>query len=290
MSQTIAFLDFETTGLSPQNGDRPTEVAVAFVRSQRIVDRFQSLINPDQRISDFIVDLTGITNSMVSSAPSAESVMRKLHGKIQDVPIVAHNASFDRKFLETELSRIGKHHGNDICCSMRVARRIYPDAPNHKLGTLVDHAGLKFNGRAHRAMADAEMTARLWIEMEKQLEDKFGLPYVPFELMGRLQQTAKRNAQSCIREFAKSYDFDGQAPHAEDKDSVAKNKRPQKKSISTSPEGHVSQPSKPEPARPVMAVVCITCENEFQEEDNGHRRWIRCPGCGFKTPRYAIGR
>ena len=215
MSQTIAFLDFETTGLCPQNGDRPTEVAVVFVQSQKIIDRFQSHINPGINIPGFIVGLTGITNSMVRSAPGAEPVMRELYDKIADVPIVAHNASFDRKFLETELRRIGKRHRNDMCCSMRVARRIYSDAPNHKLGTLVEHAGLRFSGRAHRAMADAEMTALLWIEMEKKLERQFGLPHVPFELMHRLQKTRKSDASSYIRQFAKRHDFHSEAQSVE---------------------------------------------------------------------------
>ncbi|MCH7993396.1 MAG: hypothetical protein IIB57_03020 [Planctomycetes bacterium] len=106
MTDTIAFLDFETTGLYADHGDRPTEVAVVFVRSQTIVDRFQSLMNPGRQIPDFVVHLTGITNSMVKNAPSPTSVMRQLHSKLGNIPIVAHNASFDRKFLENTASRI----------------------------------------------------------------------------------------------------------------------------------------------------------------------------------------
>lgn len=214
MSETIAFLDFETTGLSVDGGDRPTEVAVVFVRSHQIVDRFQSLINPGRRIPDCVAGLTGITNSMVQDAPPAPSVIRELYAKIVDIPIVAHNASFDRKFLENELNRIGKRHKNDIYCSMRIARRVYNDAPNHKLGTLVTHAGLTFLGRAHRAMADAEMTAKLWSEMERRLRHEFGLPYVPLELMGRLQNVKISDASHYISRFAKNYDFDSRVPPA----------------------------------------------------------------------------
>ena len=204
MTNTIAFLDFETTGLSADSGDRPTEVAVVFVRSRKIVDRYQSLINPGRRIPDYVVGLTGITNSMVSTAPDPGVVMRQLHSRIGNVPVVAHNASFDRKFLETELKRIGMRHEIDMYCSMRVARRIYSDAPNHKLGTLVDHAGLVFSGKAHRAMADAEMTARLWIEMEKRLESAFDLSEVPFELMAELQSVAIAKTANFVKDYAKT--------------------------------------------------------------------------------------
>ena len=73
----IAVIDFETTGMSPDFGDRPTEVAIVLVEDGRIVDRYQSLMNAGVRVSSFITQLTGITNAMVASAPPAAQVMRE---------------------------------------------------------------------------------------------------------------------------------------------------------------------------------------------------------------------
>ena len=70
---------------------------------------------------------------------------------------------------------------------MKVARRVYPEAPNHRLETLVRHAGIPTAGQYHRALADAEVTALLWLRMEQKLQNDFGLPAVPLELMRRIQ-------------------------------------------------------------------------------------------------------
>ncbi len=74
MGRALAFIDFETTGLSPESGDRLIEVGVAVLESQRIVDRYQSLINPGISVPFFITELTGIRDSDVRKAPSPASV------------------------------------------------------------------------------------------------------------------------------------------------------------------------------------------------------------------------
>ena len=103
------------------------------------------------------------------------------------MPLVAHNASFDRGFMDAEFSRIRRRRKQEFICSMRVARRIYPGAPNHKLGTLVDMTGVKPSANYHRALGDAEMTARLWSHMVSEIKQKHGLQAVPVELMESLQ-------------------------------------------------------------------------------------------------------
>jgi len=305
ITETIAFLDFETTGLYADGGDRPTEVAVVFVESQRIIDRYQSLIKTGTSISSAAISLNGITEATLRNAPSAATVMRQLYGKISDVPVIAHNASFDRKFLETELRRIGKRHENGMYCSMRIARRVYPDARNHKLGTLVEHTGLTFSGQAHRAMADAEVTAKLWIEMERKLEREFGLPYVPFELMCRLQDTTIRHARSYISRFAKYHDFDvAEMPATGKQGPTGKNKLPQEIGRSILPENRVSTTPKPRDywrlfssskgsrgstsqknsPPELKVVICVTCGDSVSVEVDRHHHWVKCPSCGFNTP------
>ncbi len=194
----VAVIDFETTGMSPDMSDRATEVAVVLVSNGQIVDRYQSLMNTGAYIPAFITELTGISNAMVRSAPPAAQVMGELAAFVGDVPLVAHNASFDCKFLDAEWARIGKQRQQPFACSMLLSRRIYPAAPNHKLGTLVRHLGLPQAARAHRALADAEMTAHLWCRMVSDIQQQYALKTVSHELLCMLQKVPKAKIASSI--------------------------------------------------------------------------------------------
>ena len=197
---TVAVIDFETTGLSPHYGDRTIEVGVALVSNNQIVDRFQSLMNPRIKVSSFIEEYTGITNRMLSTAPDIDSVMKKLKRFIAKHHLVAHNASFDSKFLDAEFVRISHRRANEFACSMLIARRIYPDAPNHKLETLVRYKSLKTDGVHHRALADAEITAYLWISMIADIKANYRRNEVPFGLMQLLGKTPKKKVQQLLVE------------------------------------------------------------------------------------------
>lgn len=105
-ADTVIVLDFETTGLSPDHGDRAIEIGAVKLDKGRIVDRYQRLMNPRQRISGFIEDYTGITNTMLRKAPRCEDVMEEFSEFIGNANLVAHNATFDRKFLDAECRRI----------------------------------------------------------------------------------------------------------------------------------------------------------------------------------------
>jgi len=190
-AETIVVLDFETSGISPDHGDRAIEIGAVMLRQGEVVDRFQSLMNPGVRVNSFIESYTGITNQMVESAPKADRVMRDFSRFIGDHPLVAHNASFDRRFLDAEFRRIGARRSQEFGCSMLTARRIYPDAPNHKLETLVRYRGLYTDGTFHRALADAEMTAHLWMKMTEDLCESYGFGEVSFALMCGLMKVSK---------------------------------------------------------------------------------------------------
>jgi len=193
MPNSFIVLDFETTGLSPNVGARTTEVAAVRVENGRMTDRFQSLMNPGVRIPSFIQDLTGITNQMISKAPKNATVMKDLHRFIGKTPLVAHNASFDKKFLDAELELLGLKSEQHMACSLLVARRVYQNAPNHKLGTLVKYKNIENDGTFHRALADAEMTARLWLCMKEDIADLIGLSEVTYDVMRLLANTPKKD-------------------------------------------------------------------------------------------------
>jgi len=193
MPNSFIVLDFETTGLSPNVGARTTEVAAVRVENGRMTDRFQSLMNPGVRIPSFIQDLTGITNQMISKAPKNAKVMNDLHQFIGKTPLVAHNASFDKKFLDAELELLGLKSEQHMACSLLVARRVYQNAPNHKLGTLVKYKNIEHDGTFHRALADAEMTARLWLCMKEDIANLIGISEVTYDVMRLLATTPKKD-------------------------------------------------------------------------------------------------
>jgi len=89
-----------------------------------------------------------------------------------------------------------------MACSMLTARRVYPDAPNHQLGTLVRHCGIYTDGTFHRALADAEMTGRLWIAMIDKIKNTFGVNRVSFDLMQKLSKITKAKAPLFLSKVA----------------------------------------------------------------------------------------
>ncbi|TNJ38138.1 3'-5' exonuclease [Prosthecochloris vibrioformis] len=201
-ADSLVVLDFETTGLSPQYGDRAIEIGAVLLEQGKIVDRFQRLMNPGFRISPFIESYTGITNEMLTREPRCEEVMEDFSGFIAGRNIVAHNASFDRKFLDAELKRVHKVFAGECCCSLLVSRRVYQEAPNHKLQTLVSHAGIPETGTFHRALADAEMTAHLWMSMLNRIRQQYGIQQLFLDELGKLSKLGKLYAHSYLSDLA----------------------------------------------------------------------------------------
>ena len=193
MAPPIAVIDFETTGMAPAQGARATEVAIVLLEGSQVVDRFASLMQTGAWIPPFIEELTGISNAMVAAAPPAEAVMREAARFVGDAPMVAHNAAFDSKFWQSELQHAGLQATQPFACTVLLSRRVYPDAPSHKLGNLIDHLGLPRTGRAHRALADAEMAAALLARMQHDLGQRYSVPWPDHALLMRLQ-ACKRQA------------------------------------------------------------------------------------------------
>ena len=193
-----AVIDFETTGISPACGDRATEVAIVLLEGGRVVDRFQSLMNAGVRIPSFITQLTGISNAMIATAPPAAQVMSDASRFVGCAPLVAHNAAFDRRFWQAELERAGLAATQPFICTLLLSRRLYPQAPNHKLGSLVDYHRLPRTGQAHRALADAEMAAELLGQIGRDLRARYGVASADHALLIALQRCAKSAVNSLM--------------------------------------------------------------------------------------------
>lgn len=214
--ESIAVIDFETTGLSPNEGARATEVAAVIIQNGKVVSRYQSLMNAGVQVPGLITNLTGITNSMVQNAPAARQVMRELSQFLGPLPLVAHNASFDKKFFENECRLAGIKHDGQFACSMLIARRLFPESPNHKLGTLVNHLKIRKTGQFHRALSDAEMTALLILAIRKKFSDDYGVTSPSHAMLRKLQRTKYADVDRTIRGFGKN-----QKPMGKVKDGTA---------------------------------------------------------------------
>ena len=197
----IAVIDFETTGISPDQGARATEVAIVLLEGGRVVDRFHSLMNAGTWVPPFITQLTGITNAMVQAAPAAASVMAEAARFVGSAPMVAHNAAFDRKFWQAELARAGLPAPQPFICTLLLSRRLYPQAPNHQLGTLVDYHRLPRTGQAHRALADAEMAAALLARIQADLRERYAVPQPTHALLMALQTWPRAAVPKRLSEY-----------------------------------------------------------------------------------------
>lgn len=190
-ADTLVVFDFETTGLSPDMGDRSIEIGAVLIEDGRITQRFQQLMNPGTRIPVFIENLTGITNRMVSEARKNQDVMADFFEFIAGHNLVAHNASFDERFLRAEFKRIKKTFTGGIACSLLASRRLFQQAPNHQLATLANYKNLPSEGVYHRALADAEVTTYLWLSLLAELQERHELHTPSFAFMTQLCKTPK---------------------------------------------------------------------------------------------------
>ena len=197
----IAVIDFETTGLSPAMGDRATEVAIVMLEGGEVVGRFQSLMNAGVRISAFIESFTGISNAMVAAAPPATEVRAAASRFVGDAPMVAHNASFDRRYWQAELARAGLGAAQPFACTVLLSRRLYPEARSHSLGAIAAHHSLPSAGRAHRALADAEVAAALLGRIQADLCDRFDLPQARHPLLMKVQASPRQALASVVKRY-----------------------------------------------------------------------------------------
>jgi DNA polymerase-3 subunit alpha (Gram-positive type) len=164
MQKGFVVLDIETTGLS-RHAHRITEVAALKVENFQVVKKFETLVNPEMHIPSFITSLTGISDSMVKDSPVIEEVMPKFMKFLGENPFVAHSASFDYGFLNyNSMMHLDREILNPKICTMRLSRRLLPELRHHRLSSLCEYFKIK-NSNAHRAMADVEVTNKIFGEM-----------------------------------------------------------------------------------------------------------------------------
>ncbi len=169
MGRLYAIIDIETTGGKAYR-NRITEVAIALHDGTKVVERWESLINPECAIPYGITQLTGITQEMVQDAPKFYEVAKKIVEMTQGAIFVAHNVRFDYSFLREEFKRLGYTYSRRQLCTVRLSRKAFPGLKSYSLGNLIKHFKIKVKAR-HRAMADVNATIVL---LEKILTQETG--------------------------------------------------------------------------------------------------------------------
>lgn len=163
--------DLETTGLNPRYCGI-TEIGAVRLRGGEIVDTFSTFVNPEQPISQQITDITGITDDMVKDAPKMGDALEMFKFYIGDKPLAAHNAPFDMSFIKKHGEDNGIRFDNPCLDTVGLLKRTFPNHKSYSLGNLAADFNIKL--RHHRALDDAECTAKLMAMAMKQLQNPSG--------------------------------------------------------------------------------------------------------------------
>jgi len=164
-----AIIDVETTG-GKYNEEGITEVAIHKFDGVDIVDSFISLVNPEKEIQPFVVNLTGINNNMLRSAPKFFEIAKRIIEIMDDSVLVAHNSSFDYRIIRNEFKRLGYDFEIPTLCTVELSKKLIPDQESYSLGKLCRSIGIPVSDR-HRANGDALATLKLFeILMQKDKE------------------------------------------------------------------------------------------------------------------------
>ena len=155
-----AIVDIETTGgYAAANGI--IEICIQVFDGEKVVEQFETLINPNKNIPKYIQAFTGISNEMVADAPQFEDVAEKIFTVLQGNIFVAHNVNFDYSFVKSHLDFYGYTFTAKKLCTVRLARQIFPGFPSYSLGNLCHSLQIELNNR-HRAAGDARATVTLF--------------------------------------------------------------------------------------------------------------------------------
>lgn len=166
--------DFETTGMSGRH-DKVIEIGMVKIIKGKIADTFSSFINPGRSIPFFITKLTGITNADVENAPFFDEVYHRMKEFIGNSVLIAHNLSFDNSFLKNECANADlEFPTNEAVCTLRLARKIYPQLPSKSLGNLTKSLRIRHRD-VHRGLGDSMVTAKILLRMFPTLREEHNI-------------------------------------------------------------------------------------------------------------------
>jgi DNA polymerase-3 subunit epsilon len=168
----LTFVDVETTGTSPIS-DRIIDIGIVRVENGKIVEEFESLINPQTYLSPYITQITSITPEVLYKAPYFEEVKGKIYNLLADSVFVAHNVHFDYSFVKNEFARYETKFSSKMLCTVRLSRLLFPHERHHNLDAIINRFGISVETR-HRALPDAMAMYHFWEKVKNEIpEEKF---------------------------------------------------------------------------------------------------------------------
>lgn len=190
-------IDLETTGHSPENEDKIIEIGMVTIEDNTIVDKRNTLLNPDKDIPPFITSLTNITNEDVKDAPAFSDKADKVIELFQDGYLIAHNVPFDLGFLNAELKNSGRMIlKNPVIDTVELSRILFPKAPSYKLSQLAEYLDIHHD-EPHRALSDAYVTAEIFLLLKQKL---FNLPYETLANLAKLEKMLKSDLHDLLQQ------------------------------------------------------------------------------------------
>lgn len=165
----FAFLDLETTGLSPWFGDRICEVGIVLTEGRRIKETYQTLVNPEREPSFGAASTNGLSDAELASAPLFDSVADEVESHLREAVIVCHNAQFDLQFLDNEFRRLGREIQIPNLVDTLMLARTYFDFPSNTLASIAEALKVQ-REEEHRALADALTDRAIFFQMMDALK------------------------------------------------------------------------------------------------------------------------
>lgn len=198
MTDSYVCLDLETTGLEPKK-DKIIEIGVIRVEKGRITDRMETFVNPDRKLEERIMELTGIRDEQLADAPYIKDILPEFLDFVGDSVLLGHSIQFDYAFIKRAAvnERISfERQGID---TLRIARKFLSDLESRSLASLCRHFGITHN--AHRALADAEATHALYGKLAELFYEGHEKDFEPYQL----QYRAKRETPITVSQKEQLY-------------------------------------------------------------------------------------
>ncbi len=181
MSYPLAFIDVETTGGSIDS--RVLEIGIIRVENNRVVDTFETMLDPLGYVPPIITEITGITNDDIEHAPQFEQAVPRLLEILDGTIFTAHNVSFDYGFMKREFAKQHNLFAPPLLCTVKLSRRLFPQYSKHSLEAIIERHQIPVSAR-HRALADAEA---MWQFYQLMLHE-FDLDTVEQAMMAQLKR------------------------------------------------------------------------------------------------------
>lgn len=174
LDETYVVFDLETTGLGPKDGNSIIEIGAVRVKNNKIIDRFEELIDPHMKLSSEIIKITNITDEMLIGKDNEQNVVKKFITWAGNDILVAHNAKFDLSFMEMACFKynLGRFNFN-VIDTLGISRFLEPGERFHNLTVLMNRYNVEWDEtKHHRADYDSEGTSLILYEMLKKLREK----------------------------------------------------------------------------------------------------------------------